>query len=240
MNNLPNVTNRLSAEKEITHGIRFGKFNSKEHKLFLHERVAPTPQEKEIKVSVPYQQGCVDMSHLLGHRVYENRTITYTFYRFGVAKNESGNMQSAITNLVMLNFDEPLHDSYESGFFYRGKCREVLVVDEYAHRRLRVEMTFELHPFKLRNDAEILRWSVLWDSPTNVHIFNNGVLPIPLTLLSTGYVNIGLNDNQLQEVPPNRPTLFKLRPGQNEIWMHANRFLFTGADITLTWREELL
>ena len=148
------LEDNCGVEHEIRHGIQFGDFDSRCFRLFLHERIAPTPKEKEVKVSIPYRQGLIDLSGIMGQRVYENREITYIFYRFGVAMDDAGVIQSAIENLLMREIETELYDSYEPAFYYRGKCREIFVDDDYPHNRLRIEMTFDLHPFKFRHELE--------------------------------------------------------------------------------------
>jgi len=132
-------------------------FNSRRFGLYLHERIAPTPPESEVTARIPFRQGVVDMSNLLGNRIYNNREITFVFYRFGVQKNISStarDFQTTIENLLMREFDQRLDDSFEPDFHYVGKCKEVLVTDEYHRNRLRVEITFDLYPFKIDNHME--------------------------------------------------------------------------------------
>ena len=64
---------------EINEYIQFMGFNSKNEKLYLMERNAPTPDEKEILKNLPFKQGVLDFSALLGSRVFENREIEYVF-----------------------------------------------------------------------------------------------------------------------------------------------------------------
>lgn len=166
--NKQDLTYGLPEPRKITqHGIVFGHFQSERFNLHLHERTAITPREKEAVASIPYRQGVVDMSKLLGHRVYDNREITYVFYRFGVEKSVAPSVkrinrvshtardfQTTIENLLLINFDQELHDTYEPDFIYTGKCKEVLVTDEYHKNRLRVEIRFDLHPFKFDRHME--------------------------------------------------------------------------------------
>jgi phage-related protein len=151
---MQNLDYGLKKESFPQHHIKFGNFESTRFDLRLHERIGTMPQEKEAIASIPYMQGVVDMSNLLGSRVFENREITYTFYRFGVPKNEARDFQTTIENLLMVNFDTRLEDSFEPDFYYMGKCRDVLVEDDYAFRRLRVTITFDLYPFKTDKHME--------------------------------------------------------------------------------------
>ena len=181
------LMNGMTIDKRPQHGIEFGLFESKRFRLHLHERIAVTPNEKEITASIPYMQGVVDVSKLLGNRIYDNREITYTFYRFKVDKHApyerslhpshsshtARDFQTTIENLLMREFDQTLNDSYEPDFHYIGKCKEVVVTDEYNFHRLKVEITFDLYPFKIDNHMES---ADLFD-PFNFDIdaFQNGV-----------------------------------------------------------------
>ena len=129
-------------------------FDSRKFGLHLHERTANTPAEREVLTTIPYRQGVVDMSKLLGHRIYENREITYVFYRFGVNRGRARDFQTTIENLLMREFNTDLFDSYEPDFHYRGKCESVAVEDDYDRNRLRVEITFNLYPFKMDKFTE--------------------------------------------------------------------------------------
>ena len=148
------ITHGLPKESIPRHYIEFGLFDSRRFKLNLHQRVADTPSEKEITTSIPYMQGIVDMSNAIGNRIYENREITYTFYRFGVKQDTARDFQTTIENLLMGQFDTRLDDSYEPDFHYMGKCQSVVVTDDYQRNRLRIEVTFDLYPFKIDNHME--------------------------------------------------------------------------------------
>jgi len=148
------LTHGLNIEKSPLHYISFGYFVSRRFSLNLYERTAITPNEKEVVTSIPYMQGVVDMSNLIGNRVYENREIRYTFYRFGVEKNTAQHFQTTIENLLMGQFDTRLDDTYEPDFHYIGKCKDVTVTDEYTRNRIKVEITFDLYPFKIDNRME--------------------------------------------------------------------------------------
>lgn len=154
MKELKDLTKGIDLQTTPHHYITYGTFDSRRFNLKLHERVANTPSEKEILADIPYRQGVIDVSHILGHRIYEQREITYTFYRFGVNRGDARDFQTTIENLLMINFDEPLEDSYEPDFFYTGKCASVMVHDDYERKRLKIDITFDLYPFKIDKHLE--------------------------------------------------------------------------------------
>src|SRR5699024_11943405 len=61
---------------EIKEQIEVNKFNSKRLGLYLLNRDAPTPEEKEIIEDLPYSQGVLDFSMIMGERMFDNRTLT--------------------------------------------------------------------------------------------------------------------------------------------------------------------
>ena len=64
---------------KIKEYISFGDFNSRDAGWYLQKREAPTPDEKEIVESIPFMQGVLDLSRLLGQRVFESSELTYAF-----------------------------------------------------------------------------------------------------------------------------------------------------------------
>lgn len=247
------VTNGFSAKKIPQHGIKFGDFSSRNFNLFLQERVAPTPQEKPVSVSVPYRQGSIDMSGILGRRIYENRTISYIFYRFGVKQHESNILQTTIENLVMRETKAELHDSFEPNFYYTGKCREVLVREQYTHKRVEIEMIFDLHPLKRRKvteskvgfddfnfdldvfhermslgEAELL--TIEADTQDEaMNIFNSGKQVAPLVI----------NDISGGRITVNNGNTLLLLPGNNVVTLHLDSGS-TSARAVLDWQKELI
>ena len=253
------ITHGLSIEQSPRHYIEFGLFDSRRFGLNLHERQGNTPNEKEITTSIPYMQGVVDMSNLLGHRVYDNREITYTFYRFGVnRKGTARDFQTTITNLLMREFDQQLDDSFEPDFFYRGKCQEVVVTDDYDRNRLRIEITFDLYPFKIARNTEAddlfdpfnfdidafhngLNFTVT-NQPRTIHLYNASQLVLrPVVTASAADIEL-LRDNR-EPIPLRqgtgivaRPHEFRLSQGMNVLTLRR-RGAGT-ATVSFDWRKE--
>lgn len=254
------LTHGLRMQNTTSNYITFGLFQSRRFNLFLHERVAQTPAEKEVTASIPYMQGVVDLSNLIGNRIYENRTITYTFYRFGVgvsriSPNTARDYQTTIENLVMGEFAQRLDDSYEPDFHYTGKCKEVIVTDEYSHRRLKVEITFDLYPFKIDNhmesadlfdafnfDLDAFQDDISFnvsEEGRNILLYNAGqrtISPVVradssgITLLSDGITH------KILEGAFTYPNL-RLKPGMNEAYISGSSEI-SGANIAFDFRKE--
>src|SRR5690625_1096386 len=72
-NGLPNM---VTGPKE---GFERSGKHTRDFGMWLIDRQAPTPTEKEILESIPFMQGSYDFSNILGERVFENRQLTYVF-----------------------------------------------------------------------------------------------------------------------------------------------------------------
>lgn len=253
------LINGLKAETEILHHIVFGSFDSKDFDLFLSARSAPTPSEQQVTVSVPYRQGVIDLSGIRGERVYGNREISYTFYRFGLSKNaEAGMVQTTLENLLMGELDQTLHDSYEPFFHYKGKCTGVSVQDDFEYGRLVIEITFELYPLKSSNapeswdlfDSFNFNLDVMQPSAWKRTVTNNQTLQVinpgknACTLMITsnkaGTIKVSA-DSSFTEADSEYPVAagsgnrVRLLPGEN--WL---QWTGTSAQMTLDLYKELI
>jgi phage-related protein len=257
MNNtniLKDITHGLPAQQTLKHYIKFGPFDSRRFKLNLHERTAPTPDEKEVLISIPYRQGVVDISKLIGNRVFENREITFTFYRFSAKKGTARDFQTTIENLLMSGFNQRLDDSYEPDFYYQGKCREVTFLDEYDKRRLRIEITFDLYPFKVDKNMEItdlfdpfnfdldafqngLTFMVT-NEPKTIQIYNASQLVVrpEITASESGITLSHGNQNETLLEGTFTYHNFRLAPGINTISLHKE--VLSEATVAFNWRKE--
>ncbi|MCL2562960.1 MAG: hypothetical protein FWE08_02875 [Oscillospiraceae bacterium] len=255
------LTNGLPAEQSIRHYIEFGDFHSAKFGLHLHERTAITPTEKEVVAAIPYRQGVVDLSAITGRRIYNNRTITYVFYRFGVDEADVNAYQTTIENLLMREFNQKLQESSDPEFHYRGKCREVIVEDDYAFRRLRVQIEFDLYPFKISNrwestdlfDPLNLDLDAIQDDlrvtfnfaahkEEEIQLFNAGKNSLQPTIQTNGdglWIRRGDSIWQLDSGKPGRKYEgFRLLPGMNRLYIgHATGGLAT---VSFDWKKELI
>jgi phage-related protein len=255
MQNKIDVTHGFNEKQPLSHGITFGNFDSRRFGLHLHARTGDTPNEKEVVTSIPYMQGVVDMSNLIGHRIYENREITYTFYRFGAKRHGTArDFQTTITNLLMVGFDQELIDSFEPDFTYRGKCREVVVTDDYDKNRLRIEISFDLYPFKVANHTE---GDDLFDpfnfdmdafhdglsftmttQPRTIQLYNASQLVLRPTVTVNGAVEltrVGRNPLRLESGTNRTYRDFRLEQGMNTLTLRSVSGTVT---LSFDWRKE--
>jgi hypothetical protein len=154
------LTDGLPVIETFDHYITFGDFDSRDFNLHLHRREAPTPRESEIVSSIPYRQGEIDLSFKAGYRIYNNRTVTYIFYRAAVEQEDVNKYQTNLENQLMKIFNTALYDSFIEQYHYTGKCESVNCEDDYYFKRMIIEITFNLHPFKIDSFSE---GHGLWD-----------------------------------------------------------------------------
>lgn len=134
-------------------GIQFYDFNSVNEGLRLTNRSAPTPDEKEIVEDIPYMQGVLDFSMLLGERVFNNRTLTYSFHTKSMSYRKRKSLEQRIKRLLSVQGEGNLYDTHDQGYYWLGKVVNSSVVDNPTFNRLEVEVTFNVYPFMIRNKS---------------------------------------------------------------------------------------
>lgn len=134
--------------------LTFNGRTTKEFDMYLIERDAPTPEEFEQHITVPYRQGYIDFSHRNGERVYHGRTLTYVFQIFGATKNERKVNEFNITNWLMNSGETQLVDSHDFDYYYNGKCKSVSVEDDEMNQTMIFTIVFIAQPFKISKRYE--------------------------------------------------------------------------------------
>lgn len=132
---------------EITEFIQFEGFNSKDLGLYLIERDAPTPEEKEVVENIPFMQGEMDFSMLLGERVFSNRELTYVFEAFDLPYSQRKILERTVKRLLMPSGKSNLYDTHSGKFFWYGKCMSVKIEDDAKFGTLTVTLVFNCYPF---------------------------------------------------------------------------------------------
>lgn len=219
----------------INEGISRNGTHSKEFGLWLVDRSAPTPSEKEIKESVPFMNGAYDFSNFLGERVFENRTITYVFENLERKYANRKSLQTAIENWLMRDGFSRLDDDHAKGYYYMAKCSNVNVVDEYGGLRATVE--FEAYPFKVAENPE---GSDIWDDfnfeldvsqstiftvngSATITLLNQSVIGIAPKIVTNNPVTIALRGTSYSfESGETESNAFRLLPGTNALVITGN------------------
>ena len=162
---IENIMQGMSVEEYggsaiLTEYLEFNGKTTKEFDMFLIERDAPTPEEMEQHVTVPYRQGYIDFSSRNGERIYNGRTLTYVFQIFGVTYEQRKAKEFLITNWLMNSGESKLIDSHDIQYYYHAKCKSVTVEDDERLQTLILTITFVAQPFKI---SELYDGHDIWD-----------------------------------------------------------------------------
>ncbi|HFI0351880.1 TPA: hypothetical protein ACGOZT_001288 [Streptococcus suis] len=132
--------------------IQFGDFNSKDEGWYLQSRDAPTPDEKEVVESIPYSQGELDFSAILGERVFEPREITYEFKLPNTVYQDRKVAERFIKSSMTTKTEQQLRDSHDQRYYWLGKIKSIKVADDPIKKNLVATIVFKCYPFAFHED----------------------------------------------------------------------------------------
>lgn len=169
-------------------GVQFNQFNSLNQNLILVRRDAPTPEEKKIVEDIPYSQGEIDFSMLLGERVFRNRPLTYEFISKKMSYGQRKVLENRIKRLNMMGDIGEIYDTHDAGYYWRGKCEYIEVIDDAEFNRLSVIIEFNVYPFLIDTkhyfddvwddfdfDADVANWTKYEvDGVRTITLYNSG------------------------------------------------------------------
>lgn len=155
---------------EIKEQITFGAFNSKRFNLFLIERDAPSPESKEIIEDLPFTQGSLDFSMLMGERMFRDRPLTFTFQLFNEPYYNRKPIEDKLKRFLMIPGYQRLYDSHTPRYYWLAKCLKVSVADDHVMNCLVATLEFIAYPFLIDNNNY---YDDIWDNINfDTDIFN--------------------------------------------------------------------
>lgn len=217
---------------EIVEHFSFGQFNSKDEGFYLIEHEAPSPDEKEIIETLPFMQGQLDFSMLLGERVFENRSVTMKIWKPLTNYENRKLVEADAKSKLMLNGIQPVKDTYLENCHWLGKCKSVVADDKAETNTLTLTVVFDCYPFAIRNsigysdvfDEEYFtdgvdQWTGFWvDGYKTVLIINDGMNALNPKMDCTEPMVISANDRTLElKKGLNEDILFRFKRGLNYI-----------------------
>lgn len=241
------LTNGLPELGNPKNGFTRSGIHTREYGMWLVNRQAPTPSEKQIIESVPFMQGVYDFSNILGERVYENRSLTYVFEIKQQDYERRKINQTAIENWLKKDGVAPLYDDHARGYYYMAKCTSINTDDFYGG--LRVTTTWDAYPFKI---SELPEGHDIWDEfnfeldvaipseievngTETVNLYNIGMsskspkitTTAPMSIIKNG-ITYNLPAGEIQDED------FRLMVGDNNLTIVGN------GTIKFEWYKELL
>lgn len=223
---------------EINEYIQFTGFNSKEEKLFLIERNAPTPDEKEILKNLPFKQGVLDFSALLGSRVFENRKIEYVFMLFNTPYSQRKIVERNIKQKLMVNPRNKLYDTHDANYYWLGKCKAVEVENGEQFNQLKVTVTFDCYPYMISHtdyfddywdtfefDEDVANYTkYVVNGSLEFPLFNAGSVAVKPEITVNNTFRVKVNDEDFIEFQSGskQDYYLSLKPGLNKVRVEGN------------------
>lgn len=223
---------------EIDEYIQFMSFNSKNEKLYLIERNAPTPDEKEILKDIPFKQGFLDFSALLGSRVFKNREIEYIFMLFNTPYEQRKIVERNIKQKLMVHPRNKLYDTHDANYYWLGKCKSVEVENGERFNQLKVTVTFDCYPYMISHinyfddywdtfefDEDVANYTkYVVNGSLKFPLFNAGSVAVKPIITVDSTFRVKVNDEDFIEFQSGskQDYYLSLRPGLNDVIVEGN------------------
>lgn len=221
--------------------IKFMDFNSKIEKLYLMSREAPTPKEKEVLKNLPYQQGVLDFSSLLGDRSFENREITYEFLYLETDGKRIATLETNLKKRLMQHGRNPIFDSHDPKYYWLGKCKSVTAEKDSGFQRLKVTIVFDCYPYMIRrtnyfddywdtfdfNDDIAIYTKYVIKGSLDFPFYNASSVSVRPDIIVDSRMTITINDGDPVTISPGdkKDYYLSLRTGNNVIHVEGNGIL---------------
>lgn len=231
------IMNGVDMTIEIKEGITFNNFDTRENDMYLIDRSAPTPAEKEIIENVPFAHGVYDFSNILGERIFSNRPISYTFHIHEHDYDRRKHEQTVLENKLLGTHITQLEDTHDSSYYYLGKCVSVSVEDDHEYGRLIVNIDFDCYPFKI---SKLPEGHDIWDEfnfeldvsqipefevngSQEVTLYNTGASSVVPTIKTSSEFTIEIDTISVTvSAGTHKSELIRLRKGENRIMLTGN------------------
>lgn len=148
----------MNYEFNADEGFTFDGKHTSEFNLILLERVADPPPEKVIKENIPFMQGDLDFSAILGQRVFNNRSLQYRMLIVDYSYERRKTIEKSLTNWLMKPSRIKLYDDFSPNYYYLAKCESIGYVDRYEG--MTAVITFDAYPFMI---GEYEEGNDIWD-----------------------------------------------------------------------------
>ncbi|HFI0463825.1 TPA: hypothetical protein ACGO1T_001015 [Streptococcus suis] len=217
--------------------IEFHGFNSKELGLYLVTRDAPTPEEKEVIEDIPFKQGVLDFSMILGERTFNNREITYEFIAPWMNYGQRKKLERTIKQLTMRHGRSRLYDTHDQAYYWLGKCKSVEVEDDEEYKRLIIKIVFDCYPFMF---TYYNYFDDVWDTfdfeegianftkyeirgTKQIYLFNTGTTSVAPTVITDAPITVSIDGRDYQyQTGTSEDYVLGLSPGENILTVTGN------------------
>ncbi|MFV0527765.1 MAG: hypothetical protein ACK5MN_03445 [Lachnospiraceae bacterium] len=234
-------------------GITFNGLHSfKDLGVTISSKEIGSPAKAKTIVKIPFSNTEYDMSELYGSQQYENRTLTYVFNIWSIARQDKMSAEALKTRIInsytSVNVLTPLYDDDMPGYYFMAEIREESTYTEGANYG-ELTLVFTAYPFRIHTSAE---GKIEWDSfnfitdtlqetefdidgEKSIILRNAGAVSAFPTLITDAPMEITLNGTTYSvEVGTSESLSFVLKQGENEI-------LIVGTGhIEFLWHKEVI
>ncbi|MFS7238139.1 hypothetical protein [Carnobacterium divergens] len=173
---------------EIKEKISYANFDSSQLNLWLTDRNAPTPKEKEVVQNIPYTHGENDFSMILGERFFEMRKLEYSFCLVEPIYEKRKDVEQEVKRQILLSGFTKLFDSHDKNGYWWAKCESIQVDDIHEKSQLKIKVIFIARPFFIK-DSDYLQnlWNDFWYPEKYEQLLDYDVVSSKKIILWNGY-----------------------------------------------------
>ena len=208
-------------------GVKFGGLHSfYEWGLILSEKEIKAPQPKTIEFEIEGSDGVLDYTEFFGGVKYENRQLTFKFYKANIVPDGFLALFSLVQNTIHGKKMQVILDD-DPAYFYYGR----VTVDEWkANKRLgEITITVDAEPYKRAVSETVATKTVT--SNANIVLVNDQ-MPVVPTIKTTAQFLIDFGSfNAVYPAGTFQIPEVELGAGSNDIYVEGN------GTITFTWRK---
>jgi hypothetical protein len=143
----------------MTRQIRFnGKKSYEDFKIRIISATVAEPKKREIKVTVPYRNGSIDLSDYDGNFYFDDTEVSYKMF---VSDTDPVTLLRRIEKIKSWLCEAPqqnIYDNYSENYHFVGKCRTVETSLGEDDITANLEVTFDVAPYKVSDDFADTAW----------------------------------------------------------------------------------
>lgn len=223
---------------QIKEYIQFGDFNSKDAGWYLQSRDAPTPDKKEIVEQIPYLQGVLDFSDVLGEVFFDRREITYEFKLPNKDYPDRKVAERFIKSSMTTKSESQLFDTHDKRYYWLGKVKSIKVTDVPLKKHLIATIVFICYPFAFHVDnyfddvwdtfdfendfSNWTKWNI--NGQKEIYFVNGGDTSVSPTVICSSDISLIDKKGKIYKFKKgeNKDFVLSMKPGMNRFTAKGN------------------
>lgn len=145
----------------MTRQIRFnGKKSYEDFKIRIISATVAEPKKREIKVTVPYRNGSIDLSDYDGNFYFDDTEVSYKMFVFDTDPVTLLRRIEKIKSWLCEAPQQNIYDNFFENYHFVGKCRSVETSLGEDDITATLEITFDVAPYKVSDDFAETAWDI--------------------------------------------------------------------------------